>query len=293
MSNRKLSGYWIVVVSATLLVAVLAWFLGARLHDSPVLRVTLVLLAGAIVLLARGALTTAWRWAASFAPQRESRRHGRDPAARMGATKTSGAFLKPSWSTGLKETLHDRYGFRWRHRLPWLLLTGDDSAILRLLTPMPDSGWLVTDDAVLLWCRSGPDGQPDVNWLKPLYRLRRRRPVDAVVLTVDGTADLPAQRRGTGTHRVNLARITSTLRWSAPVYVLDVAGTDHLAATNTSVTGCDFPRHADTRAIESACRSSACVLPIAALRNWAATPMTATARNCRVVSTHASRRLPT
>lgn len=108
---------------------------------------------------------------------------------------------------------------------------------------------------VLLWCRSGQDGRPDTDWLKQLYKLRRRRPVDAVILTTDGKSDLSAQRRGTGSYGISLARIAEVLRWSAPVYLLDVAQNDAAANGNTPVIGCELPRQADAAAIDKALHS--------------------------------------
>ncbi|KVD93237.1 type VI secretion protein VasK [Burkholderia stagnalis] len=153
---------------------------------------------------------------------------------------------------GLRHILRGRYGMRWRYRQPWLLLTGHDSAIARLLPELTETGWLVTDDAVLLWSKAGDGDLPDEAWLKRLYRLRCRRPVDAVVLTVDGTAELPAPRRGIGALDVRLARITDTLRWAAPVFVLDVADSDPVEGVETPLTGCEFPRHAERETIEAA-----------------------------------------
>ncbi|MCG5076154.1 ImcF-related family protein [Paraburkholderia tagetis] len=54
-------------------------------------------------------------------------------------------------------------------------------------------------------------------------------------------------------HRgLHLARITELLRWSAPVYVVDVAGTDPVHRINTPVTGCEFSHPLDASAIEAA-----------------------------------------
>ncbi|MFM0180479.1 ImcF-related family protein [Paraburkholderia aspalathi] len=142
--------------------------------------------------------------------------------------------------------------FGWAYDRPWLLLTGSDTAIPQLLPELSEHGWLVTPDAVLLWSKTATDGQPDPNWLKQLYKLRRRRPVDAILLTLDGSADLPAQRRNTSPYSATLARIADILHWSAPLYVLDVADTDNVTNANTPVTGCEFPRNADTNAIEAA-----------------------------------------
>jgi type VI secretion system protein ImpL len=153
----------------------------------------------------------------------------------------------------LRSELQQTRRFGWAYDRTWLLLTGDDTAILRVLPELAIPGWLVTPEAVLLWSKTAADGKPDADWLKELYRLRRRRPVDAVVHTLDGTADLPSQqRRGTNASNVNLARIAEILRWDAPVYVLDAADTDVVANVNTPVTGCEFPRDADPRAIEAA-----------------------------------------
>ncbi|KAF7964158.1 hypothetical protein AWV80_41585 [Cupriavidus sp. UYMU48A] len=59
------------------------------------------------------------------------------------------------------------------------MLTGDDAAIGRLLPSVREQGCSITADAVLLWGKTGTDGQPDAAWLRHVYKLRRRRPVDA------------------------------------------------------------------------------------------------------------------
>lgn len=152
---------------------------------------------------------------------------------------------------GLSSALRSTHGLWWRYRQPWLLLTGDDAAIGRLMPELAERGWLVAA-AVLLWSKSGPDGRPDGNWLRQLRKLRRRRPVDAVVLTLDGTAEPPTQRRGASAYSVNLASIADALHWAAPVYMLDVAQTDVVANYKTPVIGCEFPPAADAGLIEAA-----------------------------------------
>ncbi|MEZ0606510.1 ImcF-related family protein [Paraburkholderia sp. IW21] len=152
----------------------------------------------------------------------------------------------------LREHLRHDLGLRWRYRQPWLLLTGDDVAIERLLPELAARNWLVTQNAVLLWSKQDKEGHPDANWLNQLYRLRRCRPVDAVVVTIDSTANLPAQRHGTCAHSVNLARIAAALHWSAPAYVLEVAQTNSITHGATAVMGCEFPETADADSIEAA-----------------------------------------
>lgn len=152
----------------------------------------------------------------------------------------------------LRSHLRAAHGLRWRYRQPWLLLTGDATTIQRLLPTITETGWYQTDDAILLWSGAGEGGQPDSIWLKQLYKLRRRRPVDAVVLVQDGEVELAAQQRGLSTDSLTLTRIADALKWSAPVYVLDVADTDAGHIGTTPVIGCEFASRADAPAIANA-----------------------------------------
>ncbi|MHA7684149.1 ImcF-related family protein [Cupriavidus sp. PET2-C1] len=156
---------------------------------------------------------------------------------------------------GLSACLRVEHGRCWRYRQPWLLLTGDDAAIARLLPELAEQGWLITPDAVLLWSKTNKEGWPDADWLEQLYRLRRRRPVDAVILATDSAADLQAQRRGTHPDGMRLARIAELLRWSAPVYLLDVAEARTVGHGLMPVIGCELPRQADADAIDGALRT--------------------------------------
>ena len=153
--------------------------------------------------------------------------------------------------SALRDQLRATHGPRWRYRQPWLLLTGDNTAIQRLLPAIVAPGWLQTDSAILLWNDKGEGGQPDGLWLKQLRTLRRSRPIDAVVLVEDGAVQLAAQRRGVSTDSLNLTRLAEALKWSAPVYVLDVADTDAVSDSYTPVIGCEFGR-ADAIAIANA-----------------------------------------
>ncbi|KUZ38813.1 hypothetical protein WI34_22615, partial [Burkholderia ubonensis] len=111
---------------------------------------------------------------------------------------------------------------------------------------------MITDDAVLLWGGQGPDGRPDDAWLRRIRRMRCRRPLDAIVLAVDDTTLSQDGARGRSTWAIYLARVMHLLRWSAPVYMLDLAGDDPIHHAATPVTGCEFSRSADAPAIEAA-----------------------------------------
>ncbi|WP_316681801.1 ImcF-related family protein [Ralstonia flaminis] len=155
----------------------------------------------------------------------------------------------------LREILRTTHGWRWRYRHPWLLLTGDASTVARLLPAIQEPGWLNTGEAILLWNNAGEGGQPDAAWLQQLRKLRRRRPIDAVIVVQDGTAQLAAQRRGVSTDSLNLSRFAEVLKWSAPVYALDVAETAPAHEGATPLIGCEFDSksgRADATAIANA-----------------------------------------
>ncbi|MGO4159158.1 ImcF-related family protein, partial [Cupriavidus sp. YAF13] len=212
----------------------------------------------AVAALAAFAFAFSRRKEIRHAMQRASKEQGLEPPAILDTAETeakAGAASAQTRSVALRFTLRSTHGLRWRYRQPWLLLTGDDAAIARLLPELAEQGWLITPDAVLLWSKTGKEGWPDADWLRALYRLRRRRPVDAMILTTDSAADLQAQRRGTHPHGMRLARITELLHWSAPVYLLDVAEARTVAHGLMPVIGCELPRQADADAIEGALRT--------------------------------------
>ncbi|KWI11908.1 ImcF-related family protein [Burkholderia ubonensis] len=252
MSGKKMSGYWIVVVALTVAAGILAYYMGDAIHPSRLVRILVVAFAGALLLAMEGLVRGAWRWTARAAVAKERSRYGRDPAARAGATETAAAAVTGNQATGLKEALRHRYGWRWRYRLPWLFVAGADSTIGRLSPELAERGWMITDDAVLLWGAQGPDGRPDDVWLRRIRRMRCRRPLDAIVLAVDDTTLSQDGARGRRPWAIHLARITHLLRWSAPVYVLDLAGDDPIHHADTPVTGCEFSRSTDASAIEAA-----------------------------------------
>ncbi len=73
-------------------------------------------------------------------------------------------------------------GWRWRYRARWLLVCGDDAQIDAVAPGLKQAGVLYIADTVLV--HASPDGIGATEWRKQLRRLRRRRPVDAVVQLV-------------------------------------------------------------------------------------------------------------
>ncbi|WP_039788007.1 ImcF-related family protein, partial [Herbaspirillum huttiense] len=121
----------------------------------------------------------------------------------------------------LRNILRDRYGWRWRYKERWVLVIGDASIVSRLAPGLAENGYLILAGIVVLYVRQTGDAL-ETDWLDQIRRLRRRRPVDAMVtITHDFNTSfdrdaLPQQ----------LTRHTRALRWAAPSYLLNVTNLD-------------------------------------------------------------------
>ncbi|CAG9168038.1 ImcF-related family protein [Cupriavidus pinatubonensis] len=150
----------------------------------------------------------------------------------------------------LRDALRLLHGWRWRYRQPWLLLTGNEKLIGQLVPELVEAGWRITPDAVLLWCKASSDGQLDTAVLEQIYQLRRRRPVDAVLLVTDGVEATTTDRQRSH-EGVQLLRITEALRYSAPIYALEVMQSNVDAPSDVPLIACELPGQADAAAIQS------------------------------------------
>jgi type VI secretion system protein ImpL len=120
----------------------------------------------------------------------------------------------------LRNSLHDRHGLRWRYRERWVLVAGDVPLVKRLAPGLVEAGYLITGGTVLLYARQTRDTL-ETEWLDQIRRLRRRRPVDAIVAVTRNRsfANAPFDTDELGQR---LARIARVLRWAAPAYLLNV-----------------------------------------------------------------------
>lgn len=120
----------------------------------------------------------------------------------------------------LRSNLLNRHGWRWRYRDRWVLVAGDEPFVRRLAPGLVDTGSIVLGNTVLLYARQIGD-QLDTEWLDQIRRLRRRRPVDAIVAVTRSCGSVNASF-DTDELTARLARHTRALRWAAPAYLLDV-----------------------------------------------------------------------
>lgn len=89
----------------------------------------------------------------------------------------------------LSMELRRQPGWRWRYRLPWLMICGDDSAIDQVVPGLKQVGVRCTDEVILV--HAAPQGIEATAWQEQIRTLRRRRPVDAVVQVAgNGPADV-------------------------------------------------------------------------------------------------------
>jgi len=226
MSIGRVSGYWMVVIGMTAGAAILAHFGGKDLHVPSWLGPERIVLAGLCLLVFRAPLMAAWRFVERHAPGRSADRHDRDPKARVGAQQKDGSVdLNANRRDSLKESLHTRHGLRWRYRDRWILLTGDEPLVTRLAPGLATTGYAILDNTVLLYANQTRD-KLDTAWLDQIRRLRRRRPVDAIVAVtgnraiIKGAPTTPAFDTDDIAQR--LARHARALRWAAPVYLVNV-----------------------------------------------------------------------
>nr|WP_244158685.1 ImcF-related family protein [Caballeronia fortuita] len=109
----------------------------------------------------------------------------------------------------------------WRYRTRWLLVLGEKQFIEHFLPGLTTACYVVRGNTVVLYVNQ-KDGGPDHDWMAQIRRLRRRRPIDAVVaFTSDALGASDAFDADQLPQR--LARTARSLRWAAPVYLVDVA----------------------------------------------------------------------
>ncbi|CAN0625832.1 type VI secretion system protein ImpL [Burkholderia multivorans] len=120
----------------------------------------------------------------------------------------------------LRNVLRDRHGWRWRYRERWVLVAGDVPLVRRVAPGLVDAGYLITGDTILLYAKQTRDTL-EIEWLDQIRRLRRRRPVDAIVAVTRDRSSAHAPFDADELAR-QLARHARELRWAAPAYLLNV-----------------------------------------------------------------------
>lgn len=134
-------------------------------------------------------------------------------SATPGQTVTKASKSDPRL-TDLRAELQAQFGWRWRYRQPWLLVTGEDALIETVAPGLRQTGFVLTEYAVLL--HASPESVEAKTWREQISHMRRRRPIDTMVHVLRTTN---ATRPDTELART-LATQAIDLKWAAPVYLL-------------------------------------------------------------------------
>ncbi|MCA7983798.1 ImcF-related family protein [Burkholderia vietnamiensis] len=150
----------------------------------------------------------------------KSRTQGLEPPQAEATVEDAQSRKAQSSADNLRSILTDRHGWRWRYRERWVLIAGDAPLIKRLAPDLVDTGYAITGNAILLYAKQTSD-MLDTDWLNQIRRLRRRRPVDAVVAVTRNRSSSNSQFDADSLAQ-RLARHARVLRWAAPTYLLNV-----------------------------------------------------------------------
>jgi type VI secretion system protein ImpL len=127
----------------------------------------------------------------------------------------------------LRFTLRHRYGWHWKHKQPWLLVTGETEVVEKIAPGLTQARWLESQNAVLLWC--GEAHALDLAAVTQLRDIRGRRAFNAVLWVNDvsvaadylwTTQEPAAQSLSDNTDAVyrQFIELGRTLSWRTPVF---------------------------------------------------------------------------
>ena len=123
----------------------------------------------------------------------------------------------------LKKHLRSRYNLYWRYKVHLLLVTGEDAAIEQLVPGLQASQWLEGERTVLIYGGS-LTAEVDTEKYTALRKLRRGRPLDGIVRVLGEGENLTPQMSDNDLR--GLEKISELLRYSAPVWLWQLCGSD-------------------------------------------------------------------
>lgn len=112
--------------------------------------------------------------------------------------------------------LRSRIGLYWRRKTRLLLITGDEAAIEQLVPGLQENQWLEGNRTVLIYGGS-LTAEPDKEKYTALRKLRRGRPLDAIVRVLPQSLNLTPQVSDNDLR--GLEKISELLRYSALVWL--------------------------------------------------------------------------
>jgi type VI secretion system protein ImpL len=218
--NRKFKHDLLSIIVLIALPGIIVWMRPGWLGIAPANRglAIAVLCAIFVILFLAFSLSDSLRPASALRAVRQWMLHRNQPRA---STSSSGHHtVSGDRPDTLRQLLVNRHGRRWRYRERWILLAGDEPLVKRLAPGLIESGYAITGDTILLYAKQ-TSTTLDTEWLNQIRKMRRRRPVDAMVAV---TSDRISSRTPFDTDGLaqRLARHARALRWAAPAYLLNV-----------------------------------------------------------------------
>ncbi|SAK64335.1 ImcF domain-containing protein [Caballeronia catudaia] len=137
-----------------------------------------------------------------------------NPNDKDAATRATKANKRDPRLAYLREELRTSVGWRWRYAMPWLMLTGDSTLIDHVAPDLKQFAVLRVGDTILV--HDAPDGIDPETWRKQLRRLRRARPVDAIIAVMRAGETGPVDEERPRA----LSTLARDLGWAAPVTFL-------------------------------------------------------------------------
>lgn len=148
----------------------------------------------------------------------------------------------------IKKHLYQRYRVFWRRKVRLLLVTGDDSAIEKLVPGLKQQQWLEGERTVLIYGGSLA-ADFDNEKYAALRKLRRGRPLDGIIRVLGEEQILTPQLSDNDLR--GLERISEALRYSAPVWLWQQCGNEwSQAGRETQSVGISLPLKAMPEDVE-------------------------------------------
>ncbi|MBZ6369751.1 MULTISPECIES: ImcF-related family protein [Enterobacter] len=145
-------------------------------------------------------------------------------------------------SARIRAHLRSRIGLYWRGKARLLLITGDEAAIEQLVPGLQQNQWLEGNRTVLIYGGSLTT-EPDKEKYTALRKLRRGRPLDAIVRVMPPSLNLTPQISDNDLR--GLEKISELLCYSAPVWLWQLCDSKWSQATRPEQpVGASFPLRA-------------------------------------------------
>ncbi|QCA06323.1 ImcF-related family protein [Pantoea vagans] len=137
-------------------------------------------------------------------------------------TRGNGKRQQQTEPENIRHYLRKHYTFFWPYKIRLLLVTGDDTAIEHLVPGLKQNQWLEGNRTVLIYGSSLTD--IDTEKYTALRKLRRGRPLDGIIRVLDEAQSLTPQLSDNDLR--GLEKIGEALRYSAPVWIWQLCGSD-------------------------------------------------------------------